>query len=218
MPIELSLLGRVDGSCSIQSPEVDIITSVAGPMEAKPRQELPQQVALEILITPPIGPTSTKEKLLEDDLKKILNRVINIYQYPRQMVQVVSQVLKNNDSVAIRQMKYIVNSTYLALIDSGVSLNSSFLAASCILTVSDEFKFEFSNEEFLSSKASFLIVYGLKNGVCDELILFKSNGDNLTQDLIKQVLDASRVEIASLNQKIRKVIEGKLQKDYIWKF
>lgn len=216
MSVELSVLNRVDGSCSVKSETVDVVSSVAGPMEAKLRQELPQQVALEILVVPPTGPTSTKEKAIEDKLDKILKKTINLYHYPGQLIQVVSQVLRF-DNIVNKELEYIVNSVYLALIDSGISLKTSFLATSCVLLESGDLKFDYNADEYKSSSGSFFIVYALKDGKCDELIFFDSNALSLTPELINKVLVTSQQHLNAKNTEIRKTLQQKIENDYIWK-
>ena len=71
---------------------IKLITSINGPIEPKQRQELPNRASLEINIYPSIGLSTTKEKLLENKLRSILqNNIIINYKYPRQLIQISIQ-------------------------------------------------------------------------------------------------------------------------------
>ena len=55
-------------------------------------KELPNRASLEINIYPSIGLSTTKEKLLENKLRSILqNNIIINYKYPRQLIQISIQ-------------------------------------------------------------------------------------------------------------------------------
>ena len=52
LKLKTSLLENVDGSCELSTVNSKVIVSVTGPIEPKQRQEMPQQLALEVIIKP----------------------------------------------------------------------------------------------------------------------------------------------------------------------
>ena len=51
----LSLLPRADGSAAFECGATRIIASVSGPMEVRPRDELPDKAFIEVIVRPAIG-------------------------------------------------------------------------------------------------------------------------------------------------------------------
>ena len=81
--VNTSLLQKSDGSAELLLGSTKVIASVTGPIEPKARQELPNQASLEILIRPAVGLATTREKLLEDKLRSLLQSIIVRFKYPR---------------------------------------------------------------------------------------------------------------------------------------
>ncbi|ODV98040.1 hypothetical protein PACTADRAFT_47862 [Pachysolen tannophilus NRRL Y-2460] len=237
---KLSVLNRVDGSAQLSissrkdldEGELGIICSITGPIESKARQESPQQSNLEISVMPHIGVASTREKLLEYKLKLVLDRVIDSFEYPRQLIQIVLQILNKpnyeddttigsddmNDFFSLNDLNGCLISTYLALIDSGISMKSSFLSSCCIINSNNQLTTDFNKNDLINSKSAHLIVYDLRNGKCNNLIYSESIGEFDEQIFFKNVLDKCKKEIENLNTKvIKNCITEKFKNDYIWK-
>lgn len=51
----LSLLPRADGSANFKSGLTTVIASVNGPMEVRPRDELPDKTFIEVIVRPAVG-------------------------------------------------------------------------------------------------------------------------------------------------------------------
>lgn len=51
----LSLLPRADGSATFKCGLTSAIASVSGPMEVRPRDELPDKTFIEVIVRPAVG-------------------------------------------------------------------------------------------------------------------------------------------------------------------
>lgn len=150
---ELSIYNNNSNEASSSSSSSDdnsiikLITSVNGPIEPKQRQELPNRASLEINIYPSIGLSTTKEKLLENKLRSILqNNIIINYKYPRQLIQISIQFLISSSSsgsssssnyglmmMNLLDLNALINCCYFALIDANIAMNYSFASIVIII-------------------------------------------------------------------------------------
>lgn len=125
--IKLGTLTLVDGSAEVSHGDTSLICSVTGPIEPKPRQELPTELALEVVVRPAKGVPNTREKLLEDKLRAVLTPIIARHQYPRQLCQITIQILNSGEpeeQFSQRELSTAINASLLALLDAGVALLS----------------------------------------------------------------------------------------------
>ncbi|KAI0463533.1 hypothetical protein LJB42_002533 [Komagataella kurtzmanii] len=215
---QTSLLNQVDGSSTISIGEVKVICSVSGPIEAKPRQELPTQCAIEVNIRPEVGVGSTREKNMEDKLRVVLNGTINKFQYPRQLIQVHLHIISKSQGTDnnLKDLHACINGAYLALIDANISLLSSFLSTYAVIN-DDMLIFNPTSEQIQSSISHHLVCFDIKSGRADELLFVDSVGE-FTEGELMTVLDQSIEEIESMNKIVRKTITEKVSRDYIWKY
>ncbi|KAH3675022.1 hypothetical protein WICMUC_002854 [Wickerhamomyces mucosus] len=214
---DTSILNRVDGSATLKSGETEIIVSVSGPIEAKPRQELPTTSALDIIIRPDIGISTTREKLLEDKLRQVLTPVIIGILYPRQLIQITIQVLQSGEDkeYTSKELSTIINATYLALIDSNIGLKVSFAAESFAISTDDEIITAPSRSQLKSSKSSHIVSYEISNGKATKLLFSDSIG-TFSENQIYQILDLAATKVEETHQIFRKTIQDKIEKDFIW--
>ncbi|GMG55588.1 unnamed protein product [Ambrosiozyma monospora] len=212
-------LEQVDGSSSLQFGETKVITSVTGPIEvSRMKNEKPTQAFLDINIRPASGVPTTREATLEAKLDDILQAMINVKQYPRQQLQIVVQIQRAGEplSFTVLELSAIVNSVYLSLLDSGISLKSSFLATSCVITQKGEVVLKPDGNQLAASKSHHFVVYSLKNAKADELIFAESFGSFSEEELFT-VYDKCATDIESQNVEIRKIVADSVKKDYTWK-
>lgn len=108
--IQLSNLGRADGSASYSSNGYTVIAAVNGPIEVQRRDELPEEAAVDVVVRPAIGvggshylccllrPSLTickgvRERYLESIVQRTLRQVILISAHPRTLIQVTLQII-----------------------------------------------------------------------------------------------------------------------------
>lgn len=242
LKLKTSLLENVDGSCELSTVNSKVIVSVTGPIEPKQRQEMPQQLALEVIIKPSIGigPT-TREVLMQDKLSQVLQSCLCNYLYPRKLLQVTLQILENPydnktggisgtsgnsyDPVlsALCDLNSCINATFLGIVDSAVGLKSSFV--STLIGVSKQSNelcniSEQSAEQIISTLEYFqslhLIVMEIIDNKCANVLLIDSTGSFKDEDLLK-VLQQAEFNCLETFKNFRSVIKNKVQKDFMWK-
>ena len=221
---------------------IKLITSINGPIEPKQRQELPNRASLEINIYPSIGLSTTKEKLLENKLRSILqNNIIINYKYPRQLIQISIQFLiSNNNSnggsnssngmmTNLFDLNALINCCYFALIDANIAMNYSFVSIIIIIDHQGnliipfekneyeyeyEYKFKYDLQDYDSIH---LCCYSIIQNKVDKLLLLESQG-NFNESQLFNVLDKSINQVEQFHNNIhRQFINDKINNDYIWK-
>ncbi|QEU60943.1 Rrp46 [Kluyveromyces lactis] len=218
------ILGHVDGSSVVSNSGTKVICSVSGPMEPKSRQELPTQLALEIIVKPAEGVQSTREKLMEDQIRSVLTPVLARYLHPRQFVQICFQILEAGESrdYTVKEVSVCVNAAVLALVDAGVPL-LSMCSGTCIGITTEEKKLVVNPTESQLAKCESVHVYCLElgkneNGDIDvrNLLLLDSLGSFDESQLFK-VLETGEKECIRLYTELRSVIKDKVAKDFVWR-
>ncbi|ODQ77806.1 hypothetical protein BABINDRAFT_163193 [Babjeviella inositovora NRRL Y-12698] len=218
---QTSLLNRVDGSSQVESGATKVLCSVTGPIEAKSRQELPTAAALEIIVRPAVGVSSTREKLLEDKLRSVLSSVIVRHIYPRQLIQIVVQVLQAGESAeyTVRETAAAINASFLALIDANVALHTSFsatcLAAPTAQSPKEKFILSPTADELKKALSNHVVAYSIVNGESEKLLLSDSNG-SFTEAQLYHVLDVGAAECELIHKKFRQTAKEKIEHDYVW--
>ena len=145
----LSLLPRADGSAAFECGATRIIASVSGPMEVRPRDELPDKAFIEVIVRPAIGvggilPLSpspscvlaranvgkgTRERVLESRVLAALSPLIVAGHHPRTLVQINIQIVEAVDHTdATALLPACLNAATLALVDAGIPLTSVLVA------------------------------------------------------------------------------------------
>lgn len=221
--IRTGVLDNSDGSCEYATNGNKVITSVTGPIEAKARQELPQTVSLEVVVRPATGLSNTREKLLEEKIRNLLQNIIVGFKYPRQTIQVIVQFLISDGQqehleFTALELNMAVNSVFYALVDAGVAMYKSFV--STVVAVPTEkgspLVFDPTMKQILASKSHHVVAFALELEDC-KLVLLESNGLFEMQEL-ENILDAARIQCLAVHEDVqRKLVEAKLQRDYIWK-
>lgn len=210
---ETDLLDQVDGSATFEFAGTKVIASVAGPLEiSRSRFEKPTQAYIDINIRPAIGVGSTRETLMESKLRNILTDAIEVTQYPRQMIQVVVQILKTGESAdyTVKEMVAIVNGMYLSLINSGVALKNSFLATCCSISKQNKIILRPTEGALERSVSHHLVVF-----IDGDLELLDSKG-SFTKKQVLQVIGRSKEDVSQLKLQMRDVITNRLEQDYLW--
>lgn len=231
--IQMSPLTNVDGSARLIAGNTRVIVSVTGPIEAKPRQELPTQASLEIVVRPSRGLSSTREKVLEDLLRSVLQLVIVRYKFPRQLFQIVVQFLATDldsaGSVIVsgetavvgadytaNELSCALNCCYFALIDANVPLFNSFAAVSMVIDNEGEYLFLPLLSDLQKSASHHVVCFDIRDGKASKILLIESDGSFSEEDLVKAVETGSKF-CEGIHQSVqRPTIEKKIQQDFIW--
>ncbi|SCV04606.1 LANO_0G11232g1_1 [Lachancea nothofagi CBS 11611] len=219
---QTGVLELVDGSCKLQCGETTVMCSVTGPIEPKARQELPAQLALEIVVRPCRGVPSTREKLLEDQVRGVVTPVLARYLYPRQLAQLCFQILESGEPEELyssKELSACINAAFLALVDAGIGIQASF-ASVCLSILEDGQRLLVnpSQAELIESRSTHVLALQLAAGAkkVENLLLLESYGDFDEQTLL-QVLQTGEEACVKTALELRKVIEQKLQKDFVWR-
>lgn len=95
-----------------------VICSVSGPIEVQIRDEKLDEATVEVVVRPDRGVPTTKEKLMEDNLRTAFEPIILGGMMPRTLVQIVVQITKDDGCT----LAAAVNAISLALLDAGIPL------------------------------------------------------------------------------------------------
>lgn len=227
MKVATSVLGRVDGSSVSSLDNFKIISSVTGPIEPKPRQEMPTMASLEIIVRPAIGVSGTREKLLEDKLRSVLQSVIIRHKYPRQLIQITVQFLiteqsteqsntarKDYDSVfTATDLAEALNSCYYALVDANVALYRSFAALSMSLP---GYKVNPLLRDLKASKSHYVVCFDIADQIAEKLLLLDAEG-SFTEEEVYIVIDKAKEECQRIHRETqRKALTEKIERDTVW--
>lgn len=217
MDASTSILTSVDGSSIFQLGDTKVICSVSGPIEPKPKQELPTQLALEVIVKPAKGSHTPREKLIEDKIRSILTPVIARHLYPRQLIQITFQILEagENTEFSCKELSGCINSGFLALIDSGISLLQSFTSIVLCIDPIGQFISNPNAQQLSIASSTHVISMSITEDKVDRLLLMDSNG-TFTKDEVFQVLRSSEIECLKLFKQLKQTIQEKVEKDFIW--
>lgn len=215
--LKTSILENADGSAELTIGGTKVITSISGPIEPKARQELPNQSSLEIIVRPASGLSTTREKLIEDKLRSILQSIIISYKYPRQLIQIIVQFCKTDETneFNVNELNAAINSCYFALIDADVALYSSFASVVISMNLGNLIK-EPTGDVLETSDSFHLICFTIQDGQANKLLMLESQGEFTEQELFT-ILSESVHEVEQFHLIQRKFIEDKINQDYIWK-
>jgi exosome complex component RRP46 len=212
--IETSSLQKVDGSASWKQDLTKVICSVSGPMEVKPRGELPVEATLELVVRPVTGLSSTREALLEDRLHGVLSSIILKNLYPRSLIQMV--VPGEGEQNNVLELAAGINSAVVALIDAAIPLHGLIASTAIAISKSNDFIIWPSLEELNEAKSTHCVAYEIIDNQVTRLLLCESTG-LFTKEQLTQCLNSAQPECMRIYQKIREAVGEKLNKDFVWR-
>lgn len=230
MNLQTGILPNVDGSAELEDTNSKVIVSVSGPIEPKIKQELPNMACLEIVIRPSLGVPTTRENLLADKVRSILSSLIIRYKYPRQLIQIVVQVLKKDtDGVIINnhrdtydnlnvfnsEFSNIINCCYFALLDGNIGLYQSFIAVNQGI-LDNKILVNPSLTELIGCKSTHVLVLSVADDKPQKLVYIESSGE-FTEKQLLSVVDKAYDTVGEKFQQFKALIENKLERDFIWK-
>lgn len=211
---EIGILDHVDGSSEFVSQDTKVICSVTGPIEPKARQELPTQLALEIIVRPAKG-WPQQEKVLEDKLRAVLTPLITRHCYPRQLCQITCQILESGEDEAefsLRELSCCINAAFLALVDAGIALNSMCASIPiAIIKDTSDIIVDPTAEQLKISLSVHTLALEFVNGgkVVKNVLLLDSNGD-FNEDQLFSLLELGEQKCQELVTNIRRIIQDNI--------
>lgn len=214
--VNTSVLSNADGSAELTINGTKCLVSVSGPIEPKIRQELPTQASLEIIVRPAHGLSTTREKLLEDKLRSLLQSLIIRYKYPRQLIQIVVQflVVDEEPEYTCNELNAAINGCYFALIDADLALYLSFASTNVCLNLGNLIK-DPTGDAVATSDSHHVLCFSLEDGKVGKLLLLESAGE-FNESQLFDLISKSVLTVEELHKLQRKAIEAKVEKDYIW--
>ncbi|KAF3989094.1 hypothetical protein FT663_03765 [Candidozyma haemuli var. vulneris] len=231
--VQTSELTEVDGSARLTVGNTTVLVSVAGPIEAKPRQELPTQASLEIVVRPSRGVSSTREKVLEDLLRSVLQSTIIRYRYPRQLIQIVVQFLTTDvdregsivvsgDTAASggaftsNELSAALNASYFALVDANVALYNSFASISVAIDSDGKIIENPSLKQLQNSNSHHVVCFEIREKQAQKMLLVESDG-SFSEEQLLSVIELGADECQKIHSTIqRPIVEEKVNQDFIW--
>ncbi|GMM38374.1 exosome non-catalytic core subunit [Saccharomycopsis crataegensis] len=223
---KIGVLNNAGGSSEVSLNGIKVVCGINGPMEARPRQELPTTCYLEVIIRPAIGNPTVREKYMEDKIKNFLNSVIIGNLYPRQVIQVNLQILekKNNNSSytsdsdesaatedVLLELNCCINSAFLALVDANISIYKAF--NSNIFTYTH--KGSLVKDGLSEAKSRHLVVYGIKNNKVDEL-LYGENVGRFSEKKLFMALERGEKESMILHSKLKELSVESVKQKFVY--
>lgn len=233
LKVQISELPQVDGSARISIGNTVVLVSVAGPIEAKPRQELPTQASLEIVVRPSRGVSSTREKVIEDLLRSVLQLVIVRYRYPRQLIQIVVQFLTTDidregsivvsgdsaasgDPFTSNELSAALNASYFALIDANVALYNSFASVSVAIDNEGKTIENPTLSQLQNSSSHHVVCFDIREKKSGKILLVESDG-SFSEEQLFQVIEQASSACQKIHKTIqRPIIEKKVKLDFVW--
>lgn len=210
MEAATQVLNNVDGSAELVINGVRVLCGVNGPIEAKARDELATTAAIELNISPDVGASTTRQKLMASKIKSFLGSVIVGKLYPRQLIQINLQILEtladlsydaSDTRDSFLELSACVNAVALALMDANISLHSSFNAS-----VFAYKQGELEEADVANSASKHLVVYAVKQDTASE-ILYSENVGSFSEEQLYKVLDVGGKAAEELSRDLRGVIE-----------
>ncbi|KAK6337359.1 exosome non-catalytic core subunit rrp46 [Orbilia blumenaviensis] len=125
--ISLNPLPQADGSCQYTCPtsRTTILTSVNGPLEVRPKDELPSHATIEVIVKPGIGVAGVRETRLSSLIHSTLQSLILTNHHPRTLIQIVAQIVQAEDHTSLPLLLTpLLNCTILSLLIAGIPMRT----------------------------------------------------------------------------------------------
>ncbi|RVD83933.1 uncharacterized protein DFL_005705 [Arthrobotrys flagrans] len=125
--ISLNPLPQSDGSCQYTCPtsRTTILTSVNGPLEVRPKDELPNHATIEVIVKPGIGVAGVRETRLSSLIHSTLQSLILTNHHPRTLIQIVAQIVQAEDHTSLPLLLTpLINCTILSLLIAGIPMRT----------------------------------------------------------------------------------------------
>ncbi|ERT02210.1 hypothetical protein HMPREF1624_00508 [Sporothrix schenckii ATCC 58251] len=187
----LSPLPRADGSATYSYAGYTVSASANGPIEAQRRDEDPDEATVDVVVRPAAGVGGPSERHLESVLKKTLQEIILVHDFPRCLIQVVLQVqaTPENDYVNTRLnmpglnigvLPALLQSAILALLSASIPMRTTATAASLAIlpetksSTQTKIVTSFSPRDASTAQSTHVFAFSAQD---DKLLLAESEGE-----------------------------------------
>lgn len=238
-PITLHPLDRASGSATYTSPssKLTILSAVNGPLEVPRRSdELPTSLLMGVNIRPHDGVAMVQERHLEELVRKTLQAVVLVKDYPRHLLQVVLQILRaertaeEGSSVGdgyLGVLCGLLNAASLGVLDAAVGMKEVFVASLVGVSKDGKVVAEPGMQDRSVCRSLHVFCFGGKGG----LLLSESEGRFSIHEWEKAMAVAREACLGSsldvemngktmrqtLLQGVRTKLENRIAMDHTWR-
>lgn len=121
---QLGYSSKADGSAQLSQGLATVLAGVYGPVEVKRNREKPDRMDVEVTLQPRTGQSCVDSRASEAIIHDIVESCVRIVLHPRAGVNLSIHVLEQDAGM----IATCINSSCLALADSGIAMSSLFAA------------------------------------------------------------------------------------------
>lgn len=194
-------LTRADGSATYADKLFSVLSAVNGPVEVSRRDELPEEAAIEVNIRPGSGTGGPRERWLEGVVHSVLRSVLLVHLFPRTLVQVTLQVVKEPGVVFrkgrgdVAVLPALINAAFLALVDGGLPLDTTMSAVFIAQTANGDIVEQPSTTELEGCKS----VHAMAFNASGDVLMAESTGGFGNDDFVTIADTAQKRCIAAID-------------------
>ncbi|KAL7301343.1 hypothetical protein TKK_0006073 [Trichogramma kaykai] len=183
MACELNYLSNSDGSAFLKQGETVILAGVNGPVQVKQTKSIYNKATVQAVYE-----TKNEKRLAGDEgqlirlcITKTCESALLTSLHPSTMIQISIEELEDNGS----SLACILNSSCLALINSGLAMKYTFAAVCCMIDEeSNNIILDPNTLQLKKAKAVFTLVF---DSVKKELITCQSSGSFKEEELLTSI-------------------------------
>ena len=127
-------LSRCDGSAQLGQGSSSVMVGLYGPADLKPHKEKLNDIAVEVSFIPQAGQSGIKDRPKEVLIRQVVSASVMSSLHPRTGLHIGIQALEDDGSL----LSCAINSTCLALIDSGIAMRNLFASVTCAVLANKE--------------------------------------------------------------------------------
>ncbi|CDH57247.1 exosome complex component rrp46 [Lichtheimia corymbifera JMRC:FSU:9682] len=204
-----NVLNQADGSATFDLGETSVMVSVLGPVEVPLRDEKMDEATVEVVVRPSMGVPATKEKLMEQTLRRAIEPVILGGMMPRTLIQIVVQILKDDGSAIAASL----NAMSLALVDAGVPMKFMIASMSCMIDrITNEIVMDPTTKEL--ENASSVHTFAFDNLSATPNILLSDSRGDFSQKQYFECHDKCLNAVEKVHDFLRMAVNSKKEKEY----
>ncbi|XP_061299134.1 exosome complex component RRP46-like [Pezoporus flaviventris] len=201
---ELGLLSRPDGSAAFLQGDTSVLAALYGPAEAKGNRELPERVALEVLLRPKVGLPGVGERSREQLLRRTLEAVLLGRLHPRCGLSLSLQVLRDGGSL----LSCCLNAACMGLLDAGLPLASLFCGVACALLPDGSLVLDPSSQQEKEARA--VLTFAIDS--VEKKVLMASTKGSCSMEEMQQCIAAAQSAADTIFQFYRDSIRRRYSK------
>ena len=197
---ELNTISRSDGSVTLSQNNNTVIAYVNGPIEIKMQYTEIDRGAVQLNFRPKSGQMNANDRLLENQLKSILESAILLNLYPQSGIQIALQEIENRGSL----LATLINGVCLALILTGIEMHFTFAAVTAAISIENDIILDPDQVQIDNAKGLFVFVF---NSV-DEKLIFCHTIGIFSKMVFFQAKNQCRSQIKNVFNYFRKVAQS----------